>query len=93
MTFVELVKDISRRFGVPYAKAREIIDAYNDAVVSSLLADGRSFAIPGIGRLSVKVRGERNGVNPRTGEKVVIPERKTVSFACSAGLKDSLNGK
>lgn len=93
MTFVELVKDISRRIGVPYAKAREIIDAYNDAIVSSLRTDGKSFAVPGIGRLSVKVRGERNGVNPRTGEKVVIPERKTVSFACSASLKDSLNGK
>lgn len=93
MTFVQLVKDISRRLGVPYAKAREIIDAYNNAVVSSLLADGKPFTVPGIGRFSLKVRGERNGVNPRTGERVVIPERKTVSFACSASLKDRLNGK
>ena len=93
MTFVELVKVISRRNNVSYATARGIIDAYNSAIVSALMEDGKTFAIPGLGRLSVKVRGERNGVNPRTGEKVVIPERKTVSFTCSASLKDSLNGK
>lgn len=93
MTFVELVKVISRRNNVSYATTRGIIDAYNSAIVSALMEDGKSFAIPGLGRLSVKVRGERNGVNPRTGEKVVIPERKTVSFTCSASLKDSLNSK
>lgn len=93
MTFVELVKVISRRNNVSYATTRGIIDAYNSAIVSALMEDGKTFAIPGLGRLSVKVRGERNGVNPRTGEKVVIPERKTVSFTCSASLKDSLNSK
>lgn len=92
MTFVELVKVISRRNNVSYATTRGIIDAYNSAIVSALMEDGKTFAIPGLGRLSVKVRGERNGVNPRPGKRLsfrkerpsLLPARRASRTASTA---------
>ena len=41
----------------------------------------------GFGKFSVNERGPRQGVNPRTGERITIPGGKVPKFSAGAGLK------
>ena len=56
-----------------------------------LCREGR-FNLNGLGSLNVKQRAARTAMNPRTGEKVDVPAKRTVTFKISPELKDSLNG-
>jgi hypothetical protein len=45
------------------------------------------------GSLRIRERKARMGVNPKTGAKLHIPAKKTVTFGVSAVLKSALNGE
>jgi DNA-binding protein HU-beta len=44
------------------------------------LSDGDKVTLAGFGTLSVGARTQREGRNPRTGEKIIMPASKTVKF-------------
>jgi len=56
-------------------------------------ADKTTCILPGIGRFSVFVQKERDGVNPKTGEKIKIAAKKRVSFKTFPRFSDVINGK
>lgn len=60
-------------------------------IISEALTKGNSVAIQGIGTLSVVNREPRKGRNVRTGEEIMIPERKAVRFKVSKTLKNLIN--
>lgn len=60
------------------------------AAVSEALANGEEVALAGFGKFEVKERAERQGVNPATGEKIMIAASKAVSFKAGKSLKDAL---
>ena len=37
-------------------------------------------------------RKKRTGVNPKTGEKIIIPARKVPKFTAGKALKDAVGG-
>lgn len=60
------------------------------AVISEILLEGKDIAIPGFGKFSVATRKARTGVNPRTREKIQIPESKAPTFTAAQALKDAV---
>lgn len=48
------------------------------------------FKIPGIGKLVLVDRAARMGRNPKTGEALEIPARKSVKFRVSKTCKDAV---
>ena len=60
-------------------------------MVSSLVA-GRRIEIRGFGSFAVNLRPARVGRNPKTGESVLVPEKKVPHFKCGKDLKLKLNG-
>lgn len=67
-------------------RAKLIISAAFDEMIE-MMADGWDIGIPRFGRFVICTAPERPGVNPMTGEKIIIPERKKVRFKPSAPLK------
>ena len=61
--------------------------------VTKTLKKGDEVIITGFGKFSVVKRGARNGVNPRTGEKVKIKASKAPKFSAGATLKQAVSGK
>ena len=59
-------------------------------MVSSLVA-GRRIEIRGFGSFAVNLRPARVGRNPKTGESVLVPEKKVPHFKCGKDLKLKLN--
>ena len=61
-------------------------------MMKSTLVSGEDVMISGFGKFSVKNKRERRGRNPATGEDMILPPRKVVTFKCSGKLRDKVNG-
>ena len=67
------------------------VRAILEYMVSSLVA-GRRIEIRGFGSFAVNLRPARVGRNPKTGDSVLVPEKKVPHFKCGKDLKLKLNG-
>ena len=84
----ELVRVLAEKTGLTKAKAKEVLDAHAELLVSELQASG-SVQLAGIGKLKLGDRPERQGRNPSTGEAITIKASKTVKFSGGKKFKDS----
>jgi len=75
----EVVQTIAKELGLTQHQAQQIVQKTFDSIVKILVADGR-VEIRNFGVFEVKWRKARTARNPRTGEKVSVPERCTVTF-------------
>ena len=79
MTKKEIVKTISEEIGLTQLKTKEIVQKTFDAIIETLVADGR-IELRNFGVFEVKKRKSRKARNPRTGDKVEVPEKFVVTF-------------
>ncbi len=79
MTKKEIVKQISERIGLTQLKTKEIVQQTFDAIVDTLLEQGR-IELRNFGVFEVKRRKARKARNPRTGDKVDVPPKFVVTF-------------
>ena len=90
MTKAEFVEKIAGEFDSKKAAA-DAVDAVLEGVQSSLVS-GDDVNFTGFGKFSVAERGPRQGVNPRTGERITIAGGKVPKFSAGAGLKGKVKG-
>ena len=79
MTKKEIVATISEEVGLTQLKTKEIVQKTFDAIIETLLRDGR-IELRNFGVFEVKRRAPRKARNPRTGDKVYVPAKNVVSF-------------
>lgn len=79
VTKKEIVKDISDEIGLTQLKTKEIVQKTFDAIVKTLVEEGR-IELRNFGVFEVKKRAARKARNPRTGDKVFVPEKFVVTF-------------
>src|SRR5262249_38701527 len=79
MTKKEIAKSIAEKTGLSALQTKEIVQKTMDAIVETLLTD-RRIELRGFGVFEVTKRAARNARNPRTGEKVFVPETLVVTF-------------
>ncbi len=75
-----------RHGGISFADSRKIVDSLLEIIKMRLLR-GEKVLISGFGCFRVVTRKDRKGVNPKTGEPIVIPGRKAVRFRPAKDLK------
>jgi nucleoid DNA-binding protein len=83
--------DISKRVheahgGLSYVEAGKIVDLILETI-KRRLSRGEKVLISGFGCFTVMKRKAKMGVNPQTGESIVIPGRNSVKFKPSKDLK------
>jgi nucleoid DNA-binding protein len=79
VTKKEIVRTISEEIGLTQLKTKEIVQKTFDAIVEALVEDGR-IELRNFGVFEVKRRAPRKARNPRTGDKVEVPEKFVVTF-------------
>ncbi len=79
MTKKEIVKTISDEIGLTQLKTKEIVQKTFDAIVETLV-DERRIELRNFGVFEVKKRAARKARNPRTGDRVDVPEKYVVTF-------------
>ena len=92
MTKKEIVKTISDEIGLTQLKTKEIVQKTFDAIVVTLVDDTKinlrkggqgplgRIELRNFGVFEVKRRAARKARNPRTGDKVYVPEKFVVTF-------------
>lgn len=85
MNKTELVNAIAEKAGLSNVDAKNALDATIDAI-SEALANNDKIALIGFGTFAVQEKAARQGINPRTKEKVEIAARKVVKFKAGAEL-------
>ena len=92
MTKAEFIERIAGDERIGSKKdASDAVESILDCIVDSLKG-GEDVNFTGFGKFSVNERGPRQGVNPRTGERITIPGGKVPKFSAGASLKSAVKG-
>ena len=91
MTKSELIAQLAERFPQLVAKdadyaVKMILDAMTDA-----LARGARIEIRGFGSFALNYRPPRTGRNPKSGEKVLVPEKYVPHFKAGKELRERVD--
>jgi len=93
MTKSVLIEKISERIGSLTKKQTEIVvDTVFDSIKEALVS-GEKIEIRGFGNFKPKNRKPRKARNPKTGEKVDVPEKKVLHFKVGKALREAMNPK
>jgi len=90
LTKSEFVESIAGDFASKKAAA-DAVESILDGIADTL-AGGGEVNFTGFGKFSVAERGPRQGVNPRTGERITIAGGRVPKFSAGAGLKSKVKG-
>ena len=85
MNKTELIEKIAAGSGLTKVDAKKALDATLKAIKDAVVA-GDKVALIGFGTFSVAERPAREGINPRTKEKIQIEAKKVVKFKAGADL-------
>ena len=91
LTKNDIVEQIQNQLGFPKNQSVEITEALLELIKSSLEA-GDDVLVSGFGKFCVNDKQTRKGRNPATGEDLILPARRVVTFKCSGKLRDKVNG-
>jgi DNA-binding protein HU-beta len=72
--------------GMSFADAQKTVDLII-AIIKARLQRGEKVLLSGFGCFRVVKRGDREGVNPQTGESMIISGRKAIKFKPSKYIK------
>ena len=87
MTKAEFVDKVAADSRIGNKKeAADALDAVLDAITDTMVAGGE-VNFTGFGKFHVAMRNPRQGVNPRTGERITIAGGRVPRFSAGSGLK------
>ncbi|HVD65876.1 MAG TPA: HU family DNA-binding protein [Gaiellaceae bacterium] len=89
MTKAEFTDRVASKSGLSKRDATKAVDAFLDSITEALRS-GEQVSFTGFGKFSPQHRKERQGVNPRTGQKVTIPAARVPKFSAGSQLKQAL---
>jgi DNA-binding protein HU-beta len=90
MNTTDLIDRIAAEHDVAKDHVRGILDSAFGAITAAAMR-GDEIALSGFGKFKVTERAERQGRNPATGEAIIIPAAKKLSFMPAKNIRDALN--
>ncbi len=90
MTKADIVSQIQAKVGFSRQKTAEVVDDLFE-IMKETLEKGEPVKISGFGNFEVRQKNARKGRNPQTGESIIIPQRRVLSFKPSQLLKKAIN--
>ena len=89
MTKQDFIQKVATKSGLSARDAGKAVDAFMETVTETLKA-GDNVNFTGFGKFSPSPRAARQGVNPRTGERVQIKATIVPKFSAGSQLKAAL---
>jgi integration host factor subunit beta len=86
----DIIEALRDETGLTKEKAMVVVDMFFDTISEALAKDDR-VEIRGLCSFYVKNYKPYSGRNPKTGEKVSIPEKKLPFFKCGKELKERVD--
>lgn len=89
MTKTDLVNLIAEKADYSKKDAEKALNTVVTAISDSL-AKGEKIQLVGFGTFEVRDRKEKEGINPKTNEKIIIAAKKVPAFKAGKALKDAV---
>ncbi|RCT49492.1 HU family DNA-binding protein, partial [Ureaplasma urealyticum] len=89
-TRVQMIDELSKMLNIDKKQTKTFMDTY-EAFLILELSRAKEVRFGNIGKFKVTVRAERKGINPKTGETVIIPEKTIPKFTFTKGIKEIIN--
>lgn len=90
LTKAEIINTIETKLSYSKKEATAAVETILE-VVKTTLASGDDVMISGFGKFCVKEKNERKGRNPATGDALILPARRVITFQTSGKLRDKMN--
>jgi DNA-binding protein HU-beta len=91
LTKQEFVDQLASKADLSRRDAEKAVNAMLD-VITDTLRSGGDINFTGFGKFSTSNRAARQGVNPRTGERVQIAASTVPKFSAGSALKSAVKG-
>ena len=91
LTKNDIVEQIQNQLGFPKNQSQQITETLLE-IMKSAMESGDDVLFSGFGKFCVNDKQTRKGRNPATGEDLILPARRVVTFKCSGKLRDKVNG-
>jgi DNA-binding protein HU-beta len=91
VTKQEFIDQVSNRTGLSKKEATEAVESVLGTITDTLKSGG-DINFTGFGKFHVAERGDRQGVNPRTRERITIKGGKVPRFTAGSALKSAVKG-
>ncbi|MDJ1182279.1 HU family DNA-binding protein [Roseofilum casamattae] len=85
----ELVDAVAERATVTKKQADAVLTAALDVIMEAV-ADGDKVTLVGFGSFERRDRKAREGRNPKTGDKMIIPETQVPAFSAGKAFKEKV---
>ena len=82
----ELIARIAQYSGLTKRDTVIFLDSFTN-VIGDALAKDESVNLMGFGKFEVRGRPERNGINPQTGDSIIVRASRYPAFKASTVLK------
>lgn len=90
MTKADLVDEVVRVSKLSKKQAEVVVNTVFASIVEALQGDDK-IELRGFGSFRVRRRRSRQGRNPKTGDRVAVPEKRIPYFKPGKELKDLIN--
>ena len=91
LTKNQIIESLQERLGFTKAASAEAVDTLLE-IMKQTMENGDDLLVTGFGKFCIRDKGPRRGRNPATGEDMILPARRVVTFKCSGKLRDRING-
>jgi len=91
LTKKDIIEKIAEDIDLPLDQSHDIVESFIE-IIKSTLESGGDILVSGFGKFCINEKNTRKGRNPATGEEVMIPAKKVISFNCSGKLRERING-
>ncbi len=91
LTKAEMAEQLFVEVGLNKREAKEFVDAYFE-VIREALENGEQVKLSGFGNFDLRLKNQRPGRNPKTGEEIPISARRVVTFRPGQKLKVRVEG-
>ncbi len=85
----EIINQVAEEAGLTKKQASAAVESLLDAIKGSL-AKGDDVLLTGFGKFEVRTRESREGINPRTLEKITLPKSNYPAFKAGKALKTAV---
>ncbi|MCX8056840.1 MAG: HU family DNA-binding protein [Ignavibacteria bacterium] len=85
MNKADLITSIAKETNLTQKKVSEVVDAILETIVEVVQNEG-SITFTNFGKFEKRLRKERKGVNPKTGDLILIPPKEVFIFKPSKNI-------
>jgi integration host factor subunit alpha len=86
LTKAEVAEHLFEKVGLSKRDAKDMVEVFFEEIRETL-ETGEQVKLSGFGNFDLRVKSERPGRNPKTGEDIPISARKVVTFRPGQKLK------